>query len=306
MKGLELSRAFYLEYGRPMIEKEFSSVADRIAVGLVGHGSECFGLDDDISRDHDFDAGFCIWLTDDDEKEFGFKLFRAYSKLPREYKGYKIVEKSLFGFEHKGVHTISDFYRRYTGTDGAPQTNAQWLSIPDFYLAEATNGEIFCDPLGEFTKIRNQILNGMPQDIWCKKIASKALMLAQTGQYNFARCLSHGEAAAAQLALVRFAESATQMIFLLNRKYAPYYKWLFRAGRELPILGDRVQMLEKLIADNTLTTTKKSSIVEAVCADVVAELKAQRLTDISDDYLEPHAYSANDKIKDSHIRNMPL
>ncbi len=306
MKGLELSHNFYLEYGKPMIERDFSAVANRIAVGLVGHGSECFGFDDDVSCDHDFDAGFCIWLTDADERDFGFKLFRAYSKLPREYKGYTMVQKSLFGSDHKGVHTISEFYSRYTGCSGAPQTNEQWLGIPDFYLAEATNGEIFCDPLGEFTSIRNQILTGMPQDIWYKKIASKALTMAQTGQYNFARCLSHGEQAAAQVALSQFAESATQMIFLLNRRYAPYYKWLFRAGRNLPVLGDRVQGLEKLITDISLNNAQKTDIIESVCADIIIELKNQNLTDINSDYLEPHAYSVNERIKDSNIRNITL
>ena len=90
MKGLEISRNFWEEYGRPMIENEFAEYADRIAAGLVGHGSECFGFDDELSTDHDFDAGFCIWLTEEDEKLFGFKLFRAYSKLPQEYMGCKI------------------------------------------------------------------------------------------------------------------------------------------------------------------------------------------------------------------------
>ncbi|MDO4608500.1 MAG: DUF4037 domain-containing protein [Clostridia bacterium] len=306
MKGLELSHAYYLEYGKPMIERDFAEYAERIAVGLVGHGSECFGFDDEISADHDFDAGFCIWLTDDDEREFGFKLFRAYSKLPKEYKGYKIIQKSLFGSEHKGVHTISEFYRRYTGTIGAPQTAEQWLQIPDFYLAEATNGEVFCDPLGSFTAIRNQILNGMPQDVWFKKIAAKALTLAQTGQYNFNRCLSHGEAGAAALALSQFAQAAVETIFLLNRRYAPYYKWLFRAGRELPILGNRVEQIEKLITDSTLIQNQRLDIIEGVCADIIAELKLQGLTNIDSDYLEPHAYAVNDKIKDSSIRNLPL
>lgn len=306
MKGLELSRAFYLEYGKPMIERDFADVADRIAVGLVGHGSECFGFDDYISVDHDFDAGFCMWLTQADERDFGFKLFRAYSKLPKEYKGYKMISKSLFGSEHKGVHTISEFYSRYTGCDGAPQTAEQWLSIPSFYLAEATNGEVFCDNLGEFTKIRNQILNGMPDDVWLKKTASKALLLAQTGQYNFARCISHGELGAAQLSLTDFARSAVEIIFLLNHKHAPYYKWLFRAGRELLILGDRIEQIERLITDNTLTNTQKSNIIESVCACIIQELKSRGLTDVKSDYLEPHAYAINDKIRDSNIRNMPL
>ena len=77
MKGIEISRAFYEQYGREMIESEFAQYKERIAVGLVGHGSECFGFDDEISRDHDFEPSFCIWLTEEDEREFGFKLFRA-------------------------------------------------------------------------------------------------------------------------------------------------------------------------------------------------------------------------------------
>ena len=96
MGGLELSRSFYYEYGKPMLENEFGQYIDRIAVGLVGHGSECFGYDDEISTDHDFEPGFCIWLTDEDEREFGFKLFRAYSKLPTEYKGIKCEKKCSF------------------------------------------------------------------------------------------------------------------------------------------------------------------------------------------------------------------
>ena len=36
MKGLELSEAFYNEYGKPMLEKEFPTLLPRVAVGLVG------------------------------------------------------------------------------------------------------------------------------------------------------------------------------------------------------------------------------------------------------------------------------
>ena len=63
MKGLELAKAYYEEYGRPMIQEKFPKYAERIAVGLAGEGSECFGYDDELSRDHDFEAGFCLWQT---------------------------------------------------------------------------------------------------------------------------------------------------------------------------------------------------------------------------------------------------
>ena len=40
----------------------FSNFVSKIFIGLVGMGSECLGYDDEISRDHDFWTGFCIWL----------------------------------------------------------------------------------------------------------------------------------------------------------------------------------------------------------------------------------------------------
>ena len=74
MKGLELARKYYEEYGRKMIDSQFADVADRICVGLVGEGSECLGYDDDISTDHDFEPAFCLFITKEDEKKFGFEL----------------------------------------------------------------------------------------------------------------------------------------------------------------------------------------------------------------------------------------
>lgn len=111
MKGIELSEKFFEEFGRPMIENEFGEYADRICAGLVGHGSECFGFDDGLSRDHDFGAGFCLWITEEDERRFGFRLFRAYEKLPKDYGGVVASKKSLFGGDAKGVQTIEGFYK---------------------------------------------------------------------------------------------------------------------------------------------------------------------------------------------------
>ena len=87
MKGLELSESYYNEYGKRMIEESFFEYADRIAVGLVGEGSECLGFDDDFSEDHDFEPGFCLFITEEDERKFGFKLERAYARLPKEFIG---------------------------------------------------------------------------------------------------------------------------------------------------------------------------------------------------------------------------
>ena len=85
MKGLELSRAFFEEYGMPMLQEEFPQLLMYLAAGLTGSGSECFGFDDEVSRDHDFEPGFCIFLPGEEvvSRKDAFRLERAYAKLPR-------------------------------------------------------------------------------------------------------------------------------------------------------------------------------------------------------------------------------
>ena len=65
MKGLELSRKYFKAFGEPMLERDFPDLLRLSAVGLCGEGSECLGYDDDISSDHDFEPGFCIFIPDD-------------------------------------------------------------------------------------------------------------------------------------------------------------------------------------------------------------------------------------------------
>ena len=304
MKGLELARAYYEEIGLPMLRAQFGDVLDRIAVGLVGHGSECFGYDDDRSADHDYGPGFCLWLTEADDREFGFRLFRAYEKLPREFRGYRTEKKSRFGSDARGVHTIGDFYAFYTGTGDVPGDNDAWLSIPDAYLAEATNGELFTDPLGEFTRIREGLLHSRPEDVRRKKLASCLFYMAQTGQYNYARCLAHGEPVAATLALSKFAENTAMAAFLLEHRYAPYYKWLFRALGELPGWQDTARQLTELLS-SPFDGKRNGPLIEAVAAHMTERLKQQSLP-AAGDYLEPYAYAVNDRIRDGHLRNMPV
>lgn len=76
MRGLDEAKACFEEFGRPMLHEQFPAYEGRVAVGLVGRGSECFGFDDALSRDHDFPQGFCLWLTDEDDLKIGVALSR--------------------------------------------------------------------------------------------------------------------------------------------------------------------------------------------------------------------------------------
>ncbi len=306
MKGLELSKKYYEKYGKPMLQEQFSEIEPLIAVGLVGSGSDCYGYDDDISHDHDFEPGFCLFVPDEniiDEKTF-FNLERAYSKLPKEFCGYKRSLVKPVGGSRNGVFRTKDFYNKKIGSPNGELTVEQWFSLPDYALAEATNGEIFKDDLGEFTEIRSKLLN-MPQDILLKKLAGNLLIMAQSGQYNYPRILNRDETASAQLALFEFSNVAMKCYFLLCGKYMPYYKWQFRALRDLPNGEFIADSLEFLIStDNgTENTNIKNEIINNVAEQIINILKEKGITKATCNDLEKHAYSVNDFIKDGDLRN---
>ncbi|MBQ7599829.1 MAG: DUF4037 domain-containing protein [Clostridia bacterium] len=306
MKGLELSKSYFENFGRAMLEG-FPEIMPKIAVGLCGSGSECFGFDDEISKDHDFEPGFCIFLPSEDvvDRRSAFMLERAYSKLPSEFSGVERLKIQPVGGSRHGVIRIEDFFRDKTGFADGQLSCTQWISLPDYALAEATNGEIFFDNLGLITKIRRS-LDHYPEDIRKKKLAGNLLVMAQSGQYNYRRCLDHGEAAAAQLAVDEFVRAAMAAGFLLNRRYQPYYKWGFRAMRQLKKLPYLPDLLEYLLcADNSdENSEEKLSVIESVSADIIDELSDQGLTKAICQDLEKHAYSVNDAIEDPGIRNL--
>lgn len=310
MNGLELSRGYYHEYGKAMLENEFAELLPYLAVGFVGKGSEHYGFDDEISRDHDFEPGFCIFLPGEDivDRRKAFQLERAYAKLPKEYGGVKRQQISPVGGNRNGVIRIADFY---TETVGAPDGNLSsegWLHIPEYALAEAVNGEVFFDAFGEFSEIRERLLQ-MPEDIRLKRLAGNLLIMAQAGQYNYVRCLKHGEPEAAQLACGEFANAAMKAIFLLNRKYMPFYKWSFRALRQIEGASGFADKLSFLLFgdhhDDTVAE-KKYDTIEEIASEIIAELQNQDLTKAICGDLEKHAYSVNDKISDSTVRNMHI
>jgi len=307
--GLAIARAYYEEYGKPMLHAQFPELEPLIAVGLTGSGSECFGYDDEVSRDHDFEPGFCLFLPGEDviDRKKAFALERAYAKLPKEYAGLKRSLMGPVGGARRGVLRTAEFFSEKCGSPDGILTISQWLKTPSFLLAEMVNGEIFRDDLGEVTAIRER-LAVYPSDIRRKKLAGHLLTMAQAGQYNYRRCLSHGETGAAQLSVFRFVTNALSAAFLLNQVYEPYYKWSFRALRALPLLSEIADPLESLLTtDNEDDIAEdKSCVIEDLALRFIDVLIDQDLTRAVCGDLEKHAYSVNDGIEDGGIRNLPL
>lgn len=244
LTGMEICRKFYEEYGRAMIHEKFPEYEDQMAVGLVGEGSEVFGYDDVFSRDHDFGPGFCIWLPKELYKAMGDKVQEEYDKLPETFMGITRATTEM-GKGRVGVWRMGDFFEEYTGYRTAPEIPAEWVEIEDYKLATVTNGEVWRDDLGEFTKRRSGFL-AQPPEAYRVKLARMVSSMAQMGQANYARSMARKDYVTAQICIAKYMEDTLHCIFLLNDQYAPYYKWLLEGSKSLEILPEVGDMLRAL------------------------------------------------------------
>ncbi|MBE0415575.1 MAG: DUF4037 domain-containing protein [Dehalococcoidia bacterium] len=312
MKGLEISERYFWAYGAPMIEQKFGDYKQRIAAGLVGDGSECYGFDDEISRDHDWGPCFCLWLNKQDYQEIGMKLQEEMAKLPAEFEGIGPRKVSSWGSGRVGVFEIGEFYKRFIGFDHIPTSNWEWRAIPESELAACNNGKVFIDPLGEFTAFREGLKKYYPEDVRLKKMASRCMTIAQSGQYNFMRCVMREEYLAAQYAETKFCADTISLVFLLNKEYKPFYKWMHRAMERLPILGEVIyNLLLEIVTthEDELTESlyeKKSRLMEETCAIIIDELRREGLSDSSSDFLLDHGPIIQSKIQDPELRNLDV
>lgn len=255
VSGLALCREYYEVCCRPMLEKQFSQYVDKIAVGLVGEGSDCFGYDDMYSKDHDWGPSLLLWVSDEVYEEIGAALEAAYKALPREYGG-NVYKESIAAQGRRGVQRIGDFYRRLLGAENCPQEGQPWNpesicweSIEESGLAAAVNGEVFTDKNGVFSQIRELLQKGYPKRLRYLKIAEAAARFSQSGQYNYARMLKRGDRTAAWLMLAEAAKEALRLLYYMTGEYPPHDKWLVRGLKEKAEFGQVLGLVESLFTE---------------------------------------------------------
>ena len=282
--NLEKSREFYEQYGKPMIHCLFPEYEARIAVGMVGEGSDCFGFDDEISMDHDYAVGFCMWLTQEDMKTIGSQLQTAYQKL--------ILEQNVFDSKmlhlnyRRGVFEIYEFYQS---------------DVEEWKLAELVNGEIFRDDLGVVTQKRKELLNYYPEELWREKLANSLHEFSQYAQSNYARMMAREDYVTANLCVSKAIEIAMDIAYILNKEYAPYYKWK-RKGLEKSVkMRDILWICEQLsviscqkkawenkkYSSSQINTEDKCVVLlETLARIILEELKDRNLVKGTDVFLE--------------------
>lgn len=324
--NMQRCRAFYREQGAPMINRLFPQYESKIAVGLVGEGSDCFGFDDEISMDHDYEVGFCMWLTDEDYDAISGRLQFEYENLLTKYGSYYVMQKEenvseenseaapvdRFIDGRRGVFKISEFYNKlifaYTKnnasngiSDFAQIPDSVWFEANDEGFAAATNGHVFRDDLGEFSRIRELLLNYYPRKVWTLKLAEELHNFSQYAQSNYERMMARNDYITAELCIAKASESAMRIAYILDKTYAPYYKWMRRGMNTLHKLKDVAIMLDNIAKlpcqteawtdrkYNPYTINENDAVVisfEAVARRIQGELVAAGLVTGQSTFLE--------------------
>lgn len=304
MLGLELSERYWNQVARPALAAACPEASRRWAVGLVGEGSDCFGFDDEISRDHDWGPGFCMWLTSEDYARWGSALQDAYDRLPRRFEGFERVELPE-GAGRVGVFEIGLFYRHFIGLEEPPRTVGQWMALDDEALATCTDGRVFEDGAGVFTAFRQELLRFYPRDIRLKKLAARCALASQAGQYNYPRCIKRGDAAAAFAALFRFIDNAQAAMFLLARRYRPYYKWANRVMADLPDPAPQLaDLVTRMASEDPLA---QGGRIEEASALIIGALRASGLSrSDGGGFLLECAREVQGAVHNDALRELPL
>ena len=301
VSNLERCRVFYEQYGKQMIHDRFPEYEERIAVGLVGEGSDCFGFDDEISSDHDYGLGFCMWLQAEDYVKIGRELKEAYDELIREHGDDN--GRNRFLEERRGVFIIDDFYADLLQIEreDVQKCRFDYLRLEEHCLAAAVNGKVFRDDEGKFSSIRHELLNYYPEDIWRLRLSRSLHEFSQYAQSNYPRMMARKDYATAQLCVARGMECAMDIVYLLNRTYAPYYKWKRKGLEKLPLLTgmaeeiDRIALLDsqKDVWENVTYQAGVLNLEDAcvrgfekIAEDILEELRKQNLVTGQDAFLE--------------------
>lgn len=245
IKGLELSRLFYEEAVRPLLEESFPRL--RYAAARLHTGSEVLGFDTEMSSDHEWGPRVDLFVGEADYEhasEAVSEMLRR--KLPRSFRGYPtgfvstnpsdpvqhLTECDGGLINHKvSVYTPRGFLLNYLAFDIEQEIEpADWLTFPEQKLRTISSGQVFRDEIG-LEEIR-QRFSYYPRDVWLYQLGSAWARVGQE-EHLMGRAGMAGDEIGSALIGARLVRDLMRLCFLMERAYAPYPKWFGTAFKQL-------------------------------------------------------------------------
>lgn len=268
MKGQEVSRRFFEEWGLPYIREHFPQLEHRVAAGLF-NTSQAIGADDELSRDHNWGPAFQLFLTDSDYAEHGEALWEQIIRdAPDEWMGWRHSYKK--SMRRLAVDSIGGFFKGELEVDpAAPPEDWEFPVSVESHLFFIKNGPLYYDPLGEFSAKR-RLFCQWPEAFLDKKIRGCCWNMWHYGRYNFVeRVQRRDDSVAAALCLGEFLNATMRLCIYFEGDFAPYWKWLPFWFRKIGWASDIIGHVDAL--STTRDRAEQAAHVEAICG--LAEAK---------------------------------
>lgn len=262
--GLELSRHFYWEAVRPVLDAEFPDLPHSAA--LIGSGSEVLGFDTSMSTDHHWGPRAMLFLAEADHARYHDTIHETFRwRLPHRFLGHptnfaqpipedpgtRLLKATDSGpIEHRvEIFTIAGFTRDYLGCAPAePLTAADWLSLPQQRLRTFAGGTLYYDGLRLADVLARFAY--YPHDIWLYLLASGWQRLGQE-EHLMGRAGYAGDELGSSLIAARLTHDVMMLCFLMERQYAPYPKWFGTAFMRLQAAAEVGPILQHVMAAET-------------------------------------------------------
>ncbi|TCO32600.1 uncharacterized protein DUF4037 [Kribbella steppae] len=235
VSGLELSRRFYTEAVRPVLEAWFPDLP--YSAALLGRGSEVLGFDDAMSGDHNWEPRVLLFLRKDDQARNGDRLADALSRevptrfadRPTEY----------------GIHTLRGYFLEQLDFDVEGEIRARdWFTFPEQNLRMVTAGAVFHDEIS-LTPVRERLAY-YPRDVWLYlqiaawwRVHPEVNLAGRTGFV--------GDELGSALIGSQLVHDLMRLCFLMERQYAPYSKWFGTAFSRLSCAAELSPLFSKVL-----------------------------------------------------------
>lgn len=246
ISGVELSRRFYLQAVRPLLDQHFARLAH--AAALLGDGSEVLGYDDSTSTDHHWGPRVMLFVQPADFDRIAGPVYslladhlpRRFEGLPTNFSppdpddhGVQLMQEAEAGpINHRvEILTAAGFIRRQIHFDlHQPLQLIDWLTFSEQKLLSITAGAVFHDEVG-LAQVRS-LFAYYPRDVWLYLLAAAWARIGQE-EHLMGRAGQAGDELGSALIGARLVRDVMRLCFLMERTYTPYAKWFGTAFRRL-------------------------------------------------------------------------
>jgi Domain of unknown function (DUF4037) len=307
--GVELARRFYAEVVGPLVAGRAHSAA------FVGTGSDVLGLDTERSTDHGWGPRLQLFLAGAEVEPVRTLLD---DRLPETFCGWAV----RYGWDDVPVaHHVETaergaWFRSRLGFDPCePVSTLDWLTASSQTLLELRSGAVFRDEGGELARARGA-LEWYPRDVWLWLLASQWRRIAQEEAF-VGRAAEVGDELGSRVVAARLARDLMRLCFLVERRYAPYSKWLGTAFARLDSAPEVGPALQDALAA-TAYPARETALVRAYEA-VAKRFNALGVAGPQDPsvrpfYTRPYLVLSADRfasaclaaVEDEQLRRLPL